>query len=107
MERARVLGSAPVGQSIEAWKAAQEMRLVGWRLRDSTRLLNGTGEQFFRWCILSPAAGFQNPDYAEDQNCSNQDTEQSPASRVHAGHKEEVTHWSPRQKSAFRVVVYW
>jgi hypothetical protein len=64
------------------------------------RLLNGTGEQFFCWCILSPAPGFQNSDYAEDQNCGNHDTEQSPASRAHPGHKEEVTHWSAHAKRA-------
>jgi hypothetical protein len=32
MERARVVGSAPVGQSIEVWKAAQEMRPSGRRM---------------------------------------------------------------------------
>jgi hypothetical protein len=76
--------------------------VVGWRLgRNSTRRLNGAGEQLFRWCIISPAPGLQNCGYAEDHNCSKHDTQQCPASRSHPGTKEEVAHSSPRKRTRF------
>src|SRR5947209_20396865 len=67
--------------------------VVRWRLTNSSRLLDGTCEQFFCRFLFSAAADFQKREYAEHQDHCGHNAEQSPTARSQPGHRKEVSHW--------------
>jgi hypothetical protein len=83
----------PRGRLECGWSEEGCRLVVRWRLTNSSRLLDGTCEQFFCRFLFSAAADFQKREYAEHQDHCGHNAEQSPTARSQPGHRKEVSHW--------------
>ena len=92
----------PWGRLECGWSEEGCRLVVRWRLTNSSRLLDGTCEQFFCRFLFSAAADFQKREYAEHQDHCGHNAEQSPTARSQPGHRKEVSHWWSTQPEKAR-----